>query len=620
MSQFVRGKDKSIDIEKKIAIIDHEKCKPKTPTFDYLVAKSKLCPKECIVKEVNKIIVSEEACMMCFNLVKRAPGDAISVVKLPTNLTTNITHCYGHNSFKLHGLPFPQPGSVLGLLGTNGIGKSTAVDILSGKIMPNFGNFEKNIPTKKDIINYYRGSELQNYFSNLFKNKLKISIKPQSISSYVDKFKGKTVKELLNQSNKRNKLEVISKQLELDHLFDRVIEHLSGGELQRLVIAMTVLDDADVYFFDECSSFLDVKQRLVATDIIRSLIDPNEWNETGKASTKYVIVVEHDLAILDYMSDHIQSIYGKPGAYGVVTNKSVVSNGINQFMEGYIKSENIKFRPYELTFKNNGIDNIKKDKKIEKISYPFMEKQYIDTKFKINIEAGFFSNGEITCLMGENGSGKTTFMNLLSENLRENKILKGFSVSHKVQNIDYTNFNGTVQDLLEEKINSALSNRNFKFIVLNPLKIDSIKDIKVNNLSGGQLQRLAITICLGTPASLYLIDEPSAGLDCEQRVIVAKVIQKWIVDYLDKTCFLIEHDFLMTSTIANKVIVYEGEPGIECTAKTPIDLGDGFNLFLKNLDISFRRDPNNYRPRINKKNSTKDKEQKNLNQYFLFEK
>ena len=284
-------------------------------------------------------------------------------------------------------------------------------------------------------------------------------------------------------------------------------------------------------------------------------------------------------------------------------------------MEGYIKSENIKFRPYELSFKNSLALKIKSGDSKDKQFYPNMEKTYESSGFKIKVKKGSFSKNEIICLMGENGTGKTTFINMLIDNL------SGFSYSHKQQHLEeeYSKIKITVQDLLENKINKSLGNKNFKFMVLNPLKIESIKDIKVSDLSGGQLQRLAITICLGTPANLYLIDEPSAGLDCEQRVIVSKVIQKWLIEHLNKTCFLIEHDFLMTSTISDNIIVFEGAPGIESIANTPTNLSFGFNKFLKKLNITFRRDPNNYRPRINKKNSTKDKEQKLSNQYFLFD-
>lgn len=111
------------------------------------------------------------------------------------------------------------------------------------------------------------------------------------------------------------------------------------------------------------------------------------------------------------------------------------------------------------------------------------------------------------------------------------------------------------------------------------------------------MQRLAITICLGTPASVYLIDEPSAGLDCEQRVIAAKVMKRWIVNHMGKTCFLVEHDFVMATAMADRVIVYEGTPGVECTATAPRSVNEGFNNFLKRLDVTFRRDPINFRPR-----------------------
>ena len=81
---------------------------------------------------------------------------------------------------------------------------------------------------------------------------------------------------------------------------EREIQQLSGGELQRFVIAMTCIQNADIYMFDEPSSYLDVKQRLKAARFIRSLLQPDN----------YVIVVEHDLSILDYLSDFICCLYG----------------------------------------------------------------------------------------------------------------------------------------------------------------------------------------------------------------------------------------------------------------------------------------------------------------------
>ena len=319
----------------RIIIINHEKCKPKTPVFDYLLARSKTCSKGCISRDGKKIIVSEDACMICFNIAKRSPGNAVKVVKLPINLSEDPTHCYGTNSFKLHGLPSPPVNKVLGLLGINGIGKSTALNILSGRTIPNFGKYSVQI-SKKDIIKFYRGTELQKYFTKLYKN-MTISIKTQDLKKYRV---NKMVKDVIKPSD-------ITMRLELDKLMNNNIKKLSGGELQRLAIAITASKKADAYFFDEPTSYLDFKQRLIVTDIIRSLLP------------KYVVVIEHDLSILDYISDNIQIIYGKPGVYGVVTKKTMPSNGINQFMAGYIINDNIRFRPYELSFKTNNATDIK---------------------------------------------------------------------------------------------------------------------------------------------------------------------------------------------------------------------------------------------------------------------
>lgn len=140
----------------------------------------------------------------------------------------------------------------------------------------------------------------------------------------------------------------------------------------------------------------------------------------------------------------------------------------------------------------------------------------------------------------------------------------------------------------------------------------------MKTLSGGELQRVAIILALGKPADIYLIDEPSAYLDSEQRVIAARVIKRFVLN-AKKTAFIVEHDFIMATYLADRVIVYEGSPSIDCCACTPQPLLSGMNKFLQILDITFRRDPQNFRPRINKHNSVKDKEQKFAGQYFYYD-
>lgn len=126
---------------------------------------------------------------------------------------------------------------------------------------------------------------------------------------------------------------------------DRDIRVLSGGELQRFAIAAVAVQNSDVYMFDEPSSYLDVKQRLTAAAVIRQIL------ETGDGDRRYVLVVEHDLAVLDYLSDYVCVLYGAAGAYGVVTMPLSVRVGINAFLAGFLPSENLRFRDHSLTFK-----------------------------------------------------------------------------------------------------------------------------------------------------------------------------------------------------------------------------------------------------------------------------
>merc|ERR1740138_1291658 len=169
--------------------------------------------------------------------------------------------------------------------------------------------------------------------------------------------------------------------------------------------------------------------------------------------------------------------------------------------------------------------------------------------------------------------------------------LAGLGVSYKRQHYAprLRKFPGTVQELFEKTIQNVIVDRLFRLLVLRPLQMEALEKSYVKNLSGGELQRVAITICLGTPASVYLLDEPSAGLDCEQRVIASKVIRRWVISHLQKTAFIVEHDFVMASALSDRVIVYTGEPGVECTAGAPRALEEGFNMFLKQLDVTFRR-------------------------------
>jgi ATP-binding cassette subfamily E protein 1 len=634
--------------EKRCVIVDQTKCKPNMPAFEYFKRHARACGKDCIsvVKvPTPKVTIWKDACAACLNRAKRCPDNAARVVKLPGNLETELVHKYGENSFELHGLPMPRAGQVLGMLGCNGTGKSTAVKILAGQLKPNLGKFA-DPPCWADIVKYYRGSDLQNYFKMVLEDRLRVSVKPQIDQNIAQTLAGKIVGELVKEKDERDSAEELMTALELQHLKDRDVKELSGGELQRLAIALCMIKDADVYLFDEPTSFLDVKQRIEVTRIIRALV-ANE----NLAKTRYVVVVEHDLSILDYMSDYIHCLYGEPGAFGVVCKRANVRNGINNFLAGYIPTENMQFRDEALSFKVSQITAADarelglghgESKSIGNCEYPEMTKVLTSkdkvTTFTLHVEPGNFNGAEVIGMMGENGTGKTTYMEIIAglhdkettaegatEKTYDSELISllgmGISMSYKRQDYapKFRRYPKSVRDLLERNVQIAFTDSMFKLLVVKPLGMEEMMDLPVASLSGGELQRLAICVCLGFPASVYLIDEPSAGLDCEQRVLVAKIIKRWVVSHLQRTCFVIEHDSMMMSALADRMILFSGRPGIETYAHAPSSVGDAFNSFLQTLNVTFRRDPTNYRPRVNKENSCKDKEQKSAGQYYLFD-
>ena len=328
-----------------IVIVNADKCKPRKCRQE--------CRKTCPINKAGKLCIevvptskicsiAEDLCIGCGLCVKKCPFEAIKIINLPKDLSKDTTHRYGPNSFRLHRLPTPRAGQVLGLLGTNGIGKTTTLQILANKLKPNLGNF-KRAPEWSAILKYFRGSELQNYFTKLLEEDLKSAIKPQYVDMIPNYIKGK-LRDIIAQKDERNSAEKLTVDLDLDGLLERDIKQLSGGELQRLAIMVVAMKKVSIYMFDEPTSYLDIKQRLRASSVIRGII----------TSDNYVVVVEHALSILDYLSDYICCLYGEPTAYGVVTMPFSVREGINIFLAGFVPTENMRFRDVEMTFKVRG--------------------------------------------------------------------------------------------------------------------------------------------------------------------------------------------------------------------------------------------------------------------------
>jgi len=243
----------------RIAVLEKDKCHPQKCSFLCV----RVCPinrtgAECIVEgEDKKALISEELCTGCGICIHKCPFAAIHIINLPEELETPV-HRFGENSFRLYRLPIPKEGKVLGLVGANGVGKTTAIKILAGEINANLGDYESK--EEKDLSAYFRGSELQAYFERM-RQGIKTVTKPQYVDMIPRATSG-TVEEIIERIDERGAARELSRELGMEDARERDVRNLSGGELQRLAIIAAMVREADIYLFDEPSSYLDISQRL----------------------------------------------------------------------------------------------------------------------------------------------------------------------------------------------------------------------------------------------------------------------------------------------------------------------------------------------------------------------
>ncbi|MDH5441678.1 MAG: ATP-binding cassette domain-containing protein, partial [Candidatus Bathyarchaeota archaeon] len=321
------------------------------------------------------------------------------------------------------------------------------------------------------------------------------------------------------------------------------------------------------------------------------------------------------LAVSDYLSDRICIFYGKPSVYGIVSKVHGVRTGINIYLEGYITDENMRFRKESVIFhvKPPSPELIVGE---ALLNWDSMEKTYDD--FKLTAEEGEIRRGEVIGILGPNGIGKTTFVKLLAgiekPDSGSSPIEGRLRVSHKPQYIS-TDYEGTVEELLRSVAKENFASSWYQTEVFQPFNLETIIDRRVKELSGGELQKAAIAACLSREADLYLLDEPSAYLDVEERLSMARTIRR-IIENLNVSAFVVEHDVVAQDFIADRLMIFTGNPGRSGMAETPTSLENGMNAFLKDMEVTFRRDPSTKRPRVNKEGSKLDRHQKDIGQYY----
>ncbi|GAD53530.1 RNase L inhibitor [Halarchaeum acidiphilum MH1-52-1] len=600
--------------EDSIAVVDLDRCQPDRCNYEC----SNFCPpnrtgKECITQRgedadtggPDQIQISEEICLgeTCGICVEKCPFDAIEIINLPQELGDEPTHRYGENSFALYGLPIPEKGKVTGILGPNGIGKSTAIKALAGEITPNLGNFDEP-PGWDAVIDEFGGTELQPFLKGVRDGDIEVARKPQYVDQIPASFDGNT-RALLESADERGVVDELAERLSIEPVLDSDIDTLSGGELQRVALAATLARDADFYFLDELTPYLDIDQRVTAARLVRELADDD----------RAMLVVEHDLAVLDLLADSVHVAYGEPSAYGVITPPKSTRNGINEYLKGYLDNENMRIRPETIEFEEHAPRMSSRSETL--VEYPGMSKTYGDGDggFTLDVEAGEINRNEVLGIVGPNGIGKSTFAKLLAGRLTPDggELDLSLDIAYKPQYVEVDQHMRV--DAFLSSITDDFGTSYWETEIADPLQLGRIMEQNLTDLSGGERQRVAIAATLSRDADLYLLDEPSAHLDVEQRVLAARAIRRYAENH-ETSVMVIDHDIYTIDLLSDRLLVFDGEPAQHGHASTPLGMRDGMNEFLANLDITFRRDENIGRPRINKPGSQKDKQQKRDGEYY----
>jgi ATP-binding cassette, sub-family E, member 1 len=534
--------------ENRLAVIDKKLCAPDRCGRECAAN----CPvnkmrQECItIDEIAQI--DENLCTGCGICVKKCPFHAITIIKNAAPEPERLVYSYGVNGFKLYGLALPRKG-LTAVIGENGCGKSTNAKLLAGELKP------ENTPT----------TEIRDYF----KQERELAVKPQELGADISGKVGGLLEKIDD-----GQLAELKELFDLQKVWEREFKQLSGGELQKVVVAATLMQNKEAFILDEPFAFLDYVYRIRLINYLKE-----------KFSEKSVLLIDHDISLLSYVASGAYLLYGANGAFGSVSQSYSTDRAINMFLDGFIAPENVKFRSQPVKYKSYN-----EEKPGEELY--FLEPAEVDYgSFKVeNKHSLALHQGEIVGVAGPNGIGKTTLIKEYCKQDPDNLTLKP-----------------QILERGDEIVAKHLkTDTPFKQLFIEDMDLKRIEYYKLDDLSGGELQKTRIYQCLSSDKhNAYVLDEPTNMLDVKARVALCKMLREKAKE--GKAVLVVDHDLEFLLNTVDRLLVMDGEPAKHGEVKGIYHKDEGVRLLLKKFDLSYRRDPATKRLKLNKAGSQKDR-------------